>query len=236
MYGNLHAATELNGATSGAELRLWFGLPAAREHFDASTLSASDRARRVAHRSSRRRAEFEVSRALLAFTKSEATTHSLSHSGGHAALVTAPSSLRVGVDLEVSRPRDVLRIARFAFDPSEVRALESAADGTRESLFYTLWTLKESLAKALRLDLIDALRQCVFTLTPAGWHGRAPTEMPWSAAVFQPRPGAFLAVVCVGIAEMPALSKWEWPPRQAGNWPLIAACAGAPADAAALRG
>lgn len=234
MYGNLHALTELNDDTPGAELTLWLGLPAAREHFDASTLSASDQARLVAHRSSRRRAEFEVSRALRAFTNAEATTHSLSHSDGHAALLTGLGGFQVGVDLEVSRPRDVLRIARFAFDPSEVRALESAADGTREALFYTLWTLKESLAKALQLGLIDALRQCVFTITPVGWQGCAPTDLPWTAAVFQPRPQTFLAAACVGTAEMPPLRNWEWPPRQAGNWPLIA-CAAAPADAAVLQ-
>ncbi len=40
-----------------------------------------------------------------------------------------------------------------AFDEREVRALESAAPESRQALFYTLWTLKESFAKALQLEL-----------------------------------------------------------------------------------
>jgi phosphopantetheinyl transferase (holo-ACP synthase) len=157
----------------------------------------------------------------------------------------------VGVDLEISRPRDVLRIARFAFSKEEVAALEQQADSARDHLFYTLWTMKEALAKALRLNLIDALRQCVFTrapehlaaasirptasIWPTIWSASAPTPSPWAIQVFQPRAGFFLAAACVGASRPQALRTWEWPPQRLAHWPLIAAAgAAAPAGAAAL--
>lgn len=213
-------------------MALWLATPAARDYFDASLLSDADRARFLAHRDSRRQHEFQVSRALQNAVLTRSDTHSLSHSGGHAALLSASSELRVGVDLEVSRPRDALRIARLAFHEQEVVALEEST-GEQEALFYTLWTLKESLAKALQLSLVDALRQCVFTRTAVGWAGSAPTQMPWSAQVFRPRAGFFLAAACVGASVPPPLQQWEWPPQQAANWPVIA-CVAAPASAAVL--
>lgn len=233
MHSNPHAPTELNGEAVPPSLALWFATPAAHDYFDASLLTEADRARFLAHQDSRRRQEFEVSRALMNLALAGSSAYSLSHSGGHAALVSASSALRVGVDLEVSRPRDILRIARFAFHEQEVAALDEQSGGEREELFYTLWTLKEALAKALRLSLVDALGHCVFSRNAAGWAGSAPTRMPWSAQVFRPRPGFFLAAACVGASLPPSVQQWEWPPRQAVDWPIIA-CATAPAGAAVL--
>lgn len=233
MHGNLHSPERLNDAAAAPDMALWFATPAAREYFDASSLTAADRARFLTHRNSRRQQEFQVSRALKSSVLTSSNAHSLSHSGGHAALASASSTLRVGVDLEVSRPRDIMRIARFAFHEREVAALYAQSAGEQQALFYTLWTLKESLAKALQLSLVDALRQCVFTRTAAGWAGSAPTRMPWSAQVLQPRAGFFLAAACVGAEVPPTLQTWEWPPRQAATWPVIA-CAAAPAGAAVL--
>jgi hypothetical protein len=233
MHGNLHSPASLNDAEAAPGMALWLATPAARDFFDASSLSEADRARFQAHRNSRRQQEFEVSRALKNSVLTSPSTHSLSHSGGHAALLSASSALRVGVDLEVSQPRDVMRIARFAFHEQEVATLDAQSAGGREELFYTLWTFKESLAKALQLSLVDALRQCVFIRTAAGWAGSAPTPMPWSVQVFRPRAGFFLAAACVGASAPPALQTWEWPPRQAVAWPIIA-CVAAPAGAAVL--
>lgn len=230
MHGNLHSPASLNDAPG---MVLWLATPAARDYFDALLLTDADRARFQAHRNSRRQQEFEVSRALKNSVVISSSAHSLSHSGGHAALLSASSSLRVGVDLEVSQPRDVMRIARFAFHEQEVATLDAQSAGAREELFYTLWTFKESLAKALQLSLVDALRQCVFIRTAAGWAGSAPTPMPWSVQVFRPRSGFFLAAACVGASAPPPLQTWEWPPRQAVAWPIIA-CVAAPAGAAVL--
>jgi 4'-phosphopantetheinyl transferase len=232
MHGNPHelSATPFspNGQSADTRLTLWLGFPTAREHFDSSTLSPADEATLAGYRSARRRADFEVSRALLASVDVGAVAHSMSHSAGHAALLMAPNGLQIGVDLEINRPRDVLKLARFGFHEDEVRALESGDPESRRTLFYTLWTLKESFAKALQLELVDALRQCVFRNDGVKWHGRVPTGLSWGAAVFLPRPDIFVAVAWVGGSGAAALEQWEWPPKQRGDWPVIAACASAP--------
>ena len=238
MHGNPNARSEtrveLNQGPVRADTALWLGLPAARNYFDPTTLSAEDHARFLAARGARRRADFEISRALLAFADVRTAAHSLAHSAEHAALVTAPAGCRMGVDLELKRPREFLRLARFAFAEREVVALEEAPDEARPLLFYTLWTLKESFAKALQLDLVDALRQCVFWKDEGEWSGQVPATAAWSAAVFQPRPDLILAAACVGEQRLTPLQQWEWPPRQRGDWPLIA-CVDAPATADAAR-
>ncbi|WP_161965614.1 4'-phosphopantetheinyl transferase family protein [Steroidobacter cummioxidans] len=227
MHGNPHAlaATPFspNGQSADTRLTLWLAFPIAREQFDPSKLSTDDRARLNDYRSSRRRADFEVSRALLAAANVGATAHSLSHSSEHAALFTGPDGWQIGVDLEINRPRDVLKLARFGFHEDEVRALKSAAPESRQALFYTLWTLKESFAKALQLELVEALRQCVFWKDGEVWHGRVPASSPWGAAVFQPRPDLFLAVAWIGDSTAAALELREWPPQQPGDWPVVAA-------------
>ena len=163
MHGNLGASSaRSDGEDAGCAL--WLGDPAAQDLFDASSLCAQDREQLRARQGGRREREFKVSRALKAFTHADAQSHSLSHSAGHAALLVAPPGMRVGVDLEALRPRDCLRIARFAFHEQELRALEAAAGAERDQMFYVLWTLKEALGKALQLPLLDALRQCVETL------------------------------------------------------------------------
>jgi hypothetical protein len=238
MHGNPHTRSathaDLNNGSPRTGAAVWLGLPAARDYFDPSTLSPEDHARFVAQRRARRRADFEVSRALLASADVGAGTHSLSHSAEHAALLVAPGECRTGVDLEINRPRDVLRLARFAFHEREVGALEAAAAEARPQLFYTLWTLKESFAKALQLELVDALRRCVFWNEAGEWRGQVPTAAAWSAAVFQPRPHLFLAAACLGEHGLPRLQQWEWPPKQRSDWPLIA-CAGAPATSDAAQ-
>ena len=228
MHSNLDA-TSAHSDSDLASCALWLADPAAQDLFDASSLSASDRARR----SLRREREFKVSRALKAFTRAEAHTFSLSHSAGHAALLIAQPGMRVGVDLEALRPRDVLRIARFGFHEREVAALEAATVHERDELFYVLWTLKEAMGKALQLNLLDALRQCVFTRDMNGWRGSAPTSAAWSAQVFRARADFILAVAYVGVSAPPPLKRWEWPPQRGAEWPLIAACATAPAGVAA---
>lgn len=241
MHGNLHVPTanpfSQDRAAADTRLTLWLGFPTARAHFDPSTLSEADQARLAGSRGARRRADFEVSRALLAMADIGSAAHSMSHSAEHAALFIAPAGSRIGVDLEINRPRDVLRLARFAFDEREVGALESAAPESQHALFYTLWTLKESFAKALQLNLVDALRHCVFWIDGSGeWRGRVPTDANWSAAVFQPRPEIFVAAAQIGANEAMQPNSWEWPPKQRANWPLMAACASAPSDAFAALG
>src|SRR5690606_3044228 len=156
----------------------WLALPAAARHFDATALTAEERARHAALRRPARREEFEVSRALLAHVASAShppgsglstpgsplldRAQSLSHRGGHCALLRLDAQRPAGLDLEVHRPRDVLSIARNTFGRAEHALLASLDGRRRERTFYVLWTMKEALAKALGLELLEALHGCSF--------------------------------------------------------------------------
>lgn len=219
MYGNLHVSTE---AQRPPVATLWLAGPAAQDYFAASSLSDADRARWSTQRNPRRQEEFKVSRALKHAALDGTDIHSLSHSGGHAALLSAGPGTAVGVDLELGRQRDVLKIARFSFHEQEVATLAALSDDARSELFYIQWTFKEALAKALRLGLIDALRHCVLVRNGPQWRGSAPTSLPWTVQVFRPRPELYLAAACVGPTAPLKTQMWEWPPRRAGNWPRVA--------------
>lgn len=233
----MHGAThEIEASTSVQEpdcLHLWLSVPQAARYFDPAELEATERTRFEQLRSQLRRQEFEVSRALrrqARATDPMPAAESLSHSGGYAALLRAPPGRLVGIDLELHRPRDVLSIARGAFCESEVAVLEALASPDRDPMFYALWTMKEALAKALQLDLLEALRQCQFVQRGQDWHGCAPTSTAGFVAVFRPRHDMSLAVACIGGGHPASIRKWSWPPQLAASWPLIAAISLAAAD------
>lgn len=202
---------------------VWLGAPEAARFFDADALSAAERQRYDNLRGPGRRDEFAVSRALRsAALGGRNDVSSLSHSGGWAAVAHAPAGYRVGVDIEKSRPRDVLALARFAFDPQETAALAQLAETPRERMFYALWTMKEAMAKALGIPLLTATRQCVFTLREDHWHGTAPTQESWWLRTYQVRADMALAVVIIGEHTPDPLETIDWPPRRVAQWPTIA--------------
>lgn len=228
---------EVNPA-GAAGFQLWFASPQALCHFDPATLSAADRHRFDAIRNLRRREEFSVSRALLAHVAvPAASAWSLSHSNGHAALAAGragwAAGWTIGVDLEQHRPRNVASIAQFAFSERESSALLALASPQRERLFYSLWVMKEALAKALQLPLLEALRSCAFDSRGGSWSAAIPTQRCWSVMVFEPRPKMSLAVACIGDegegSTCPGIIEtWEWPTvpparRQVAQWPCVAA-------------
>ena len=218
-------------------LQLWLAGPEALQRFDPARLTEDERSRYARLRRQERRQEFEVSRALRTHVRDDSpqpARESLSHSGGYAALARAHPSLRIGVDLEAHQARDVLATARNAFSESEARALSAAPAGARAPLFYAMWTVKEALAKALQLPLLDALRSCVLLVDGTEWQVRAPTPAGGRVAVYQPRAGLTLAVACIG--ESLPIETWSWPPQQPATWPLIAAIALAASDAHAAAG
>lgn len=202
---------------------VWLGAPAASAFFDANVLSEAERQRYGNLRGPGRRDEFAVSRALRAEAlRGRDGSSSLSHSGGWAAVAHAPAGYRVGVDIERSRPRNVLGLARFAFDPQETAALEQLGETPRERMFYALWTMKEAMAKALGVPLMTATRQCVFTLSEGRWRGRAPTRESWWIRTYQAREDIALAVVIIGRQTPDELETIDWPPRRIAEWPTIA--------------
>lgn len=151
---------------------MWLGSPEAADRFEVDKLSPAERTRYDGLKGELRRREFAVSRALRAAatgSSSDDPSHpsSLSHSHGWAAVASACADCQVGVDLEFYRPRNLLGIARFAFDPAEIAMLEARPPEQQHQMFFTLWTLKESMAKALGVPLLVASRECVFTLESA---------------------------------------------------------------------
>ncbi len=203
---------------------LWLASPQAARYFDPGQLSDAERNRLARLRREGRRQEFAVSRALRLHVARTTTPHSasesLSHSGGYAALARVGPELRVGVDIEHHRPRDVVSIARTAFADSEADVLECVSDAERERLFYAMWTIKEALAKALQLGLLVALRRCEVAIQAGGWQVRIPAPTAGCVAVYQPRTDLTLAVACIGASL--AFETWSWPPQQPAAWPLIA--------------
>ena len=97
-------------------ITLWLAGPKAADRFDPAAQSGPDQQRWRQIRSERRRLDWMVSRALLARAAlSPGHAVSLSHSSGHAAVAVAPPGVKLGVDLEFTRPRDLASLARLAF-------------------------------------------------------------------------------------------------------------------------
>jgi phosphopantetheinyl transferase (holo-ACP synthase) len=218
-------------------LQLWLAAPEAAQHFDPAQLTDDERDRYARLRRPERRQEFAVSRALRTHARRGAiqpASESLSHSGGYAALARAHPDLRVGVDLELHQPRDVVATARTAFSEAEAQALAAAASDQRAQLFYAMWTVKEALAKALQLPLLEALRSCVLVVDGPEWQIRTPRLAAGCVAVYRPRLELTLAVACIG--NRVPIESWSWPPQQPATWPLTAAIALATADAHAAAG
>ena len=73
----------------------------------------------------------------------------VSHSGNHGLIAIAPAG-RLGIDVEVrTERRDFDRLIDTAFGVNEQAALNQARGKYKTRLFYKLWTIKESLIKAL---------------------------------------------------------------------------------------
>ena len=209
----------------------WLATPEAADQFDPSRLQGLERAEWANLKTPRRRRDWASSRALLeAARPSGNQSSSLSHSHGYAALAVAPRTIAVGVDVEWLAPREFCGMARIAYSAAECALLDSIDDQQDIcAMFYELWTLKEAFAKALRLPLVDALRECRFA--DARFDGRAdvPTTRHWRATVFAPRPRLRLAVARVADAQEHhdgPLDTLEWPRPRTSDWTVIRSLSG----------
>ena len=266
---------------SASALTIWLAGPAARPLFTPQAQSTDDLTRWRDIVNTRKREEWEISRALLEHVRAQmgAPRHggasraavvaartdaadgggdsgdgallragrsgqrvrvesaaprapagvalSLSHSGGHSAAAASRVAVRVGVDVECERPRDLARIGRFAFAARESAQLEAlAAADARVERFYILWTLKEAFAKALSLPLLASLRQCTFSEDGGAWRGSVPTANAWLAQTFRPSPTLVLSVVALLPEHISpenfSLSTHEWPTPAASPWRTLA--------------
>ena len=88
---------------------------------------------------------------------------SLSHSYNR--LVVAVSRVRdMGIDVElVNEKREILKIAKRYFSPREFQDLSNLKVSVQTKRFYELWTLKESVLKALGVGLSGFLSKVKFT-------------------------------------------------------------------------
>ncbi len=90
----------------------------------------------------------------------------VSHSGTWGLIAFASSGRRLGVDLEMRKPREnLVGIGARVYGARELAALRDAQGDARVQAFYRLWTLKEALIKAVGAG---------FSLNPAGFEVPAP--------------------------------------------------------------
>ena len=210
---------------TGSWPQLWLAPPEAAAHMDERVLDPNDSQRWAMIRRGRKAIEWAASRALL--QQVGASRHggwSLSHAANHAALCCGTGPVATGVDLEAVVPRDVIRLASLSYSPAESQAIESLPEPERLIRFYVLWTLKEALAKALRLDLATALGSCVVHCASGVWTLTLPRTEPASCVVYAPRQHLVIAAAVVGGSRGSA-AQWlckEWPGGREVVWPRLA--------------
>ena len=128
---------------------------------------------------------------------------SVSHSGRHGLLALAGQG-RLGVDVEERAPRrDLDALIEAVLAPGERAEVEAAGGYARIARFYTLWTIKEALVKALGEGL---------------HHGLAGVEVP----------PAMRRGVTTGHFRFPELPAVTWRVENLGNEHFAAAVAHAP--------
>ena len=124
---------------------------------------------------------------------------SWSHSGG-GLLMALARDLRVGIDLELERPRPKAQVlANRFFAPSEAAALAALPAATREPAFVRLWCAKEAVLKAHGQGISFGLHRLAFTPADGGWRlvdcdPALGVPGDWTLRSFHPAPG-YLATV-----------------------------------------
>lgn len=92
---------------------------------------------------------------------------SLSHSGDRAVLAVSERH-EMGIDIERVRPLDHLDLARRYFHPNEVAAIEGVRPTEEQLLaFFRIWTLKESVVKAVGKGLSLPLDTFEVSIAPS---------------------------------------------------------------------
>ncbi|WP_416188974.1 4'-phosphopantetheinyl transferase family protein [Neisseria sp. CCUG17229] len=173
------------------------------KHYSDDLLNETDTLRLAQSPTLSQRLDWQVSRALKFQTAS--SIQSLSHSHGHAALLTADTVMPIGVDIEKIKPRAYKVLAECVYSQEEQSYLAQMGWPIEE--FYRLWCLKEALIKATGFNFpadmarvgyafqqgrisglyvegqsswhgISALLKREFALACV-WQGEAQTEIHW---------------------------------------------------------
>ncbi|MGB0935859.1 MAG: 4'-phosphopantetheinyl transferase family protein [Colwellia sp.] len=80
---------------------------------------------------------------------------SLSHSGAYVAFMFYSKEQPVGLDIEVIKPRDFLKIAEEFFSQDDIQLLSQSLQLQQD--FFSLWTTKEAVAKLTNTSVFDML-------------------------------------------------------------------------------
>lgn len=182
---------------------LGWAAPESAAHYDPAALRPEDSARAGQARGARAELDWHASRALLASLPRGSRVASLSHSRGHAlcaALAPGGPDMRMGVDLECVRPRDVAALGRWICDAGEQQALArlEADPGRQLEHFYMLWTLKEAFIKAAGLDFPADMQRVGLDGEPGGALRLRPPAGAWNAMLLRLEPDWMAALVWDG--------------------------------------
>lgn len=86
---------------------------------------------------------------------------SISHSKGMVCVALSQTSQSFGVDLEhINQKRSFIKLANHFYHENEVQLISTA--NQPHTIFYRIWTLKEALAKTIRLPISQLLSKNVF--------------------------------------------------------------------------
>jgi 4'-phosphopantetheinyl transferase len=140
----------------------------------------------------------------------------ISHSG-EVVLCAVCKGAEVGVDVErVRTDVDHLAVAGRFFSPREVAELRSLADQTRTRAFFSCWTRKEAIIKALGVGLPNMLKDFDVSLAP----GVSPEviatrpdpeeKLQWTLFDLDPGPGYVSALAVRGTGFSVRRWLWDW--------------------------
>lgn len=126
--------------------QLFFFTPHFSQHYSPYLLDSKDQARLKQTPSLNERMNWRTSRAAKQWLNQyyPEQTLCLSHKNDHAFISAAPQ--KVGVDLEIFKPRNVTALAEQVCTVEEQRFISHSADPLHT--FYQLWTIKEAFIKA----------------------------------------------------------------------------------------
>jgi 4'-phosphopantetheinyl transferase len=206
-----------------SDFLLGWAAPESAAHYDPAALRPEDAARAGQPRAARAERDWQVSRALLASLPRGRRAASLSHSRGHALCVALGQDgprMRMGVDLERIRARDVAALSRWVCDAGERQALArlEADPARRLEYFYMLWTLKEAFVKAAGLDFPADMPRVGFDGEPQGALRLRPPAGAWGAMLLRLEPGWMAALVWEGGEAAPRLSWHAGPAAAVPDW------------------
>jgi 4'-phosphopantetheinyl transferase len=140
---------------------------------------------------------------------------SVSHSG-HCCMIAVRHDHPVGIDVELVRDMPhAIDIARRYFAQAEAGYLNSLPETSRQDAFFSLWTHKEAMVKALGGSIAESLRSIEFGADPGRrLRLRSINENPslvrkWSVVRLDPAPGYVGAVASVRPVRSFKMRAWN---------------------------